>query len=95
MIPPLGVHAFVLSDMFYVLISSADPMNQVIDWVVESYKDAVEVIHGAGANLDVHDIEHLRQVKAQALGNGSGCCQLCGDTRSCRSQLFLVWSHGR
>ena len=38
-----------------------------MDWVVESYKDAFEAIHGAGADFDVHNTEHLRQVKAQAL----------------------------
>ena len=38
-----------------------------MDWAIESYKDAFEVIHGAGADFEVHHLEHLGQFEAQAL----------------------------
>ena len=43
------------------------PGRPKADWVWESYKDAFLFLNGQGAIFNANDIEHLRQVKTEAL----------------------------
>ena len=39
----------------------------VLDWVMESYKDAFSFLNGQGVLFDPANINHLRQVKEHAI----------------------------
>ena len=64
---PLSQVTFASDPLHPRLVYTRRPGRPKADWVWESYKNAFMLINGQGALFNPNDIEHLRQVKTEAL----------------------------
>ena len=64
---PLSQVTFASDPLHPRLVYTRRPGRPKADWVWESYKNAFMLIDGQGALFNPNDIEHLRQVKTEAL----------------------------
>ena len=64
---PLSQVTFASDALHPRLVYTRRPGRPKADWVWESYKNAFMLINGQGALFNPNDIEHLRQVKTEAL----------------------------
>ena len=64
---PLSQVTFASDPLHPRLVDTRRPGRPKADWVWESYNDAFMVINGQSALFNPNDIEHLRQVKTEAL----------------------------